>query len=120
MNRRFATKDGEQRDETCFVDVTMWGRRAEVISEYFTKGRPIFVEGRLKFDTWETSDGQKRSKLRVAGERMQMLGGRSSGPSGGRPQTSQQESPYSEADPGPAGHEAAGPGGPPAEDDIPF
>jgi single-strand DNA-binding protein len=47
VNRRFTTKDGEQRDETCFVDVTMWGRRAEVISEYFKKGSPIFIEGRL-------------------------------------------------------------------------
>jgi single-strand DNA-binding protein len=55
------------------VDVTLWGRQAEVAKEYLTKGSPVLIEGRLKLDTWET-DGQKRSKLRVIGERMQMLG----------------------------------------------
>ena len=123
VNDRRKNSEGQWVEETTFVDVTLWARQAEVASEYLTKGAPILIEGRLKFDTWETSDGQKRSKLRVVGERMQMLGSRSSGGSGGgsggRPQPSQQESPYSEADPGPAGHDA-GPEGPPAEDDIPF
>jgi len=75
VSRRFTTKDGEQRDETCYVDVTMWGRRAEVISEYFTKGSPIFIEGRLQLDTWETAEG-RRSKLRVVAEDFQFIGGR--------------------------------------------
>jgi single-strand DNA-binding protein len=58
-----------------FVDITFWGRQAEVCKEYLSKGSQILVEGRLKLDTWET-EGQKRSKLRVTGEKMQMLGGK--------------------------------------------
>jgi single-strand DNA-binding protein len=83
-NRSYTTRDGEQREEPCFVDITMWGRRGEVISEYLSKGSPIFVEGRLQFDTWETSDG-KRSKLSVVAENFEFLGsgGRGAGPSGG-------------------------------------
>jgi single-strand DNA-binding protein len=60
-------------DETTFVDVTLWGRTAEVANEYLRKGAATLIEGRLKLDTWE-KDGQKRSKLRVIGEKMQMLG----------------------------------------------
>jgi single-strand DNA-binding protein len=62
-------------DETTFVDVTLWGRTAEIANEYLKKGAPVLIEGRLKLDTWE-KDGQKRSKLRVVGEKMQMLGGK--------------------------------------------
>ena len=61
-------------EETTFVDVTLWARTAEVASEYLSKGSPVLIEGRLKLETWE-KDGQKRSKLKVIGERMQMLGG---------------------------------------------
>jgi single-strand DNA-binding protein len=75
VNRRYTTREGEQRDETCFVDVTMWGKRGVVISEYFTKGRPIFVEGRLKYDSWESADG-RRSKLTVVAENFEFVGGR--------------------------------------------
>jgi len=83
VNDRRKNSNGEWVDEVTFVDVTLWGRTAEVASEYLSKGAPILVEGRLKLDTWET-DGQKRSKLRVICERMQMLGGASGG-GGGRP-----------------------------------
>lgn len=69
-------------DETTFVDVTLWGRTAEIANEYLSKGSPILIEGRLKLDRWE-KDGQKHSKLRVVGERMQMLGGRDGGGNGG-------------------------------------
>ena len=62
-------------DEATFVDVTLWGRTAEVANEYLSKGSSILIEGRLKLDTWE-KDGQKRSKLRVVADRMQMVGGR--------------------------------------------
>jgi single-strand DNA-binding protein len=82
VNDRRKSASGEWVDETTFVDVTLWGRTAEVASEYLSKGSPILVEGRLKLDTWET-DGQKRSKLRVVCDRMQMLGG--GGQGGGRP-----------------------------------
>lgn len=78
VNDRRKNGNGEWVDEVTFVDVTLWGRTAEVASEYLTKGAPILVEGRLKLDTWET-DGQKRSKLRVVCERMQMLGGNAGG-----------------------------------------
>jgi len=67
-------KGDEWIDETTFVDVTLWGRTAEVANEYLSKGSPVLIEGRLKLDTWE-KDGQKRSKLRVVAEKMQMIGG---------------------------------------------
>ncbi|PQO35458.1 single-stranded DNA-binding protein [Blastopirellula marina] len=85
VNDRRKTASGEWVDETTFVDVTLWGRTAEIASEYLSKGSPVLVEGRLKLDSWET-DGQKRSKLRVVGEKMQMLSARGQGqggPSGG-------------------------------------
>ncbi len=81
VNDRRKNASGEWVEETTFVDVTLWARTAEVASEYLSKGSPVLIEGRLKLDTWE-KDGQKRSKLRVVGERMQMLGGRGGGGSG--------------------------------------
>jgi single-strand DNA-binding protein len=76
-------KRGDQWvDETTFVDITMWGRTAEVANEYLSKGAPVLIEGRLKLDSWE-KDGQKRSKLRVVCEKMQMLGSRDGGGGGG-------------------------------------
>jgi single-strand DNA-binding protein len=83
VNDRRKTANGEWVEEATFVDVTLWGRTAEVASEYLSKGSPILVEGRLKLDRWET-DGQKRSKLRVVGEKMQMLGAASGSGGGGR------------------------------------
>jgi single-strand DNA-binding protein len=68
-------RNEEWVDEVTYVDVTMWGRTAEVAGEYLHKGSPILIEGRLKLDSWE-KDGEKRSKLRVVGEKMQMLGRR--------------------------------------------
>ena len=80
VNDRRKNQAGEWVEEPTFVDVTLWGRTAEVAGEYLTKGSPMLVEGRLKLDTWE-SDGQKRSKLKVVAERMQMLGTRKTGSS---------------------------------------
>jgi single-strand DNA-binding protein len=72
-------KKGDQWvDETTFVDITLWGRTAEVANEYLSKGSNILIEGRLKLDTWE-KDGQKRSKLRIVADKMQMLGSRGEG-----------------------------------------
>jgi single-strand DNA-binding protein len=79
VNDRRKNASGEWVDETTFVDVTLWGRTAELAGEYLGKGSPLLVEGRLKLDTWET-DGQKRSKLRVVCDRMQFVGGREGGP----------------------------------------
>ena len=81
INRVRTNDQGQRQEDTTFVDVTLWGRTAEVASQFLSKGSPVLIEGRLKFDTWE-KDGQKRSKLSVVGERMQMLGGRSGDKSG--------------------------------------
>src|SRR5437867_9199132 len=80
VNRAYTTDSGEKREEVLFVDVTLWGRTAEVASEYLRKGRPVFVEGRLQMDTWDDKQtGQKRTRLRVVGESMQLLGTRPPG-----------------------------------------
>ena len=82
VNDRRKTASGEWVEETTFVDVTLWGRTAEIAGEYVTKGSPLLIEGRLKLDTWE-KDGKKNSKLRVVCVRMQLLGSRSGdGPKG--------------------------------------
>src|SRR5947207_14629125 len=78
VNDRRKNQQGEWIEEVTFVDVTLWGRTAEVAAEYLSKGSPLFIEGRLKLDRWE-KDGQKHSKMRVVGERMQMLGGKGGG-----------------------------------------
>lgn len=84
VNRFYTTDTGEKREETTFVDVTLWGRQAEVAGQYLAKGRSVFIEGRLQLDTWDDREtGQKRSKLRVIGEGMQFLGGRDGGEGGG-------------------------------------
>ena len=118
VNDRRKNANGEWVEETTFVDVTLWGRTAEVASEYLSKGSPVLIEGRLKFDTWETNDGQKRSKLRVVGERMQMLGTRGGGGGGGSRPAGQQDSQYSQPEPPPEAQ--YGQPEPPADDDIPF
>jgi single-strand DNA-binding protein len=81
INEKYKDGDGNSVEETVFVDVTLWGRQAEVAAEYLGKGSPVLIEGRLKLDQWETDDGQKRQKLKVTADRMQMLGGK--GDSGG-------------------------------------
>ncbi|MFI4850688.1 MAG: single-stranded DNA-binding protein [Gimesia chilikensis] len=85
VNRSWFDKNSNSRkEETTFVDVTLWGRTAEVASEYLTKGRSVLIEGRLQLDQWDDKEsGQKRSKLKVVGENMTMLGGRGDGPGGG-------------------------------------
>ena len=84
INRQYTLDSGEKREEVTFVDVVLWARLAEIAGEYLKKGRPIFIEGRLQLDTWDDKQsGQKRSKLRVIGETMQLLGGRPPGTGGG-------------------------------------
>ena len=135
VNDRRKDQSGNWIEEATFVDITLWGRTAEVASEYLMKGSMVLIEGRLKYDQWE-KDGQKRSKLRVVGEKMQMMpkdgkggGQRGSGGGGG----------YSRGDDGPAFDESEYGGGesmsapaarggsrgapqasPPPSDDIPF
>jgi len=84
VNRNYTTESGEKREEVTFIDVTLWGRTAEIVGEYCKKGRPLFVEGRLQLDQWDDKQtGQKRSKLKVVGDNIQLLGGREGGSGGG-------------------------------------
>jgi single-strand DNA-binding protein len=87
VNRRFRTQSGEDRDETTFIDCEAWGRQAEVMAQYLSKGRPVFIEGRLKLDTWQDkNDGSNRSKMRVVVESFQFIdsgGGQGGGGGGG-------------------------------------
>lgn len=77
MNRKFKSPDGEDRDEVCFVDCAAFGRQAEVIQKYCKKGKLLYVEGRLRYDSWDDKNGHgKRSKLSVVVENFQFLGGR--------------------------------------------
>ena len=75
INDRRKSASGEWVEETTFVDITLWGRTAEIAGEYVTKGAPLLIEGRLKLDMWE-KDGKKNSKLRVVGDRMHLIGSR--------------------------------------------
>ncbi len=106
-------KNDQWVDETTFVDVTLWGRTAEVASEYTGKGSSILIEGRLKLDTWE-KDGKKNYKLRVVGEKLQMLGARRGGGTGGSPGVNQDNNQYSDVG------EFQESDSPPPSDNIPF
>lgn len=83
VNRRFRTSDGENREETTFVDCEAWGRTAETMAKYLSKGRPVFIEGRLKLDSWQDKEGNNRSKLRVVVETFQFIDSRGGGGGGG-------------------------------------
>jgi len=104
-NRRWTGQDGTERNETCFVDCRMFGRRAEVVNKYFKKGGLIFLEGRLTFDSWQAQDGSKRSKLRVTVENFEFVG-------------SGQRANQQDGQSGPEAPEA--PEGPGGDDEIPF
>jgi single-strand DNA-binding protein len=135
-DRRKDQQSGQWVEDTTFVDITLWGRNAEVAGEYLSKGSPVLIEGRLKYDQWE-KDGQKRSKLRVVGEKLQLLptgqgkGGPRGGGGGGMRSGGDDGPPFDESEygggepmsaPAPASRgparQSAPP--PPAGDDIPF
>lgn len=131
INRYYTPDGGERREETTFVDVTLWGKQAELAGQYLKKGRPVYIEGRLQLDSWEDKQsGQKRSKLRVVGESMQFLGGgeggggarRGGGDSddgGGFEERRPQRPPSSNAPSRPPSRGASAPSEP-EDDDIPF
>jgi len=116
VGRRYFNKSSQQTvEETAFVDCEAWGKQAETLSQYMRKGRPLFVEGRLKFESWESREGQKRSKLVVVVENFQFMdsnggGGEGGGGGGGggyaRNRNAQDGAPVS----GPAGAEGDGAG----------
>jgi single-strand DNA-binding protein len=129
MNRKWKTPQGEDRDEVCFVDCSAFGKQAEVINQYCTKGKPLFIEGRLKYDQWEDKQGGgKRSKMTVVVENFQFLGGPGGG-AGGPEDAEGGERPPSRAPsrpPAPSGGNRPAPQPPYGEeqkfqdDDIPF
>lgn len=123
VNRVYTPEGGEKREETTFVDVTLWGRQAEIAGEYCKKGRSIYIEGRLQLDSWEDkATGQKRSKLRVVGENFQLLGPRPGGGGGGGGEEYSERPPRREQSSGggfSSGRSQA-PQPPIEEDDIPF
>jgi single-strand DNA-binding protein len=117
INRVYTTDGGEKREDTTFVDVTLWGRTAEIVNQYCKKGSPLFIEGRLQLDSWEDKQtGQKRSKLRVVGEGIQLLGSRPSQSSSSPDDEPPAQRPAKSRDAAPerADSEQAG------DDDIPF
>lgn len=79
VNRRYKGNDGEQKEEVTFIDCEAWGKTAEVMNEHLSKGRPVFIEGRLKLDQWQDKDGGNRSKLKVVVENFQFIGAREDG-----------------------------------------
>lgn len=89
MNRKFKGGNGELREEVCFVDCAAFGKTGEIINQYCHKGNAIFIDGRLKFDSWDDKNGGKRSKLSVIVDNVQFLGGK---PDGEKQQTSPQRS----------------------------
>lgn len=121
VNRYYTSSTGEKKEEVTFVDCEAWGRTAELINQYFSKGRPIFIEGRLKLDQWEDQQGQKRSRHKVVIESFQFVDskGGGGGESGGdRPEGRSTAAARPARSAGAAG--AAGPHQPIDEEDIPF
>jgi single-strand DNA-binding protein len=119
VNRVYTTDSGEKREEVTYVDVVLWARLAEIAGEYLKKGRPVFIEGRLQMDTWDDKQtGQNRTKMRVVGETMQLLGGRPAGAAGAPAEAGEEDRQA-------RGKSSAPPPKPPAsaevdEDEIPF
>ncbi len=139
-NRVRMGDDGQKIEEVTYIDVTMWGKQAELVNQYLAKGSPIFIDGRLQTDSWTDKEtGKQRSRLKVVGESMQFIGGPSGGGGGGNSNGGQQQRPPQQQQPQPQGGSPAQPqqqqapsqpqGGSPASnmpdfvdegDDIPF
>ena len=75
MNKTWTGKDGQKKEEVCFVDCVIFGKRGEAVNKYFKKGEPIMIEGRLSFESWAAQDGSKRSKLKVVADSFEFVGG---------------------------------------------
>lgn len=108
INRKFKTNDGQMKEEVTFVDIEAWGRTAELVGQYLTKGRACYIEGRLRLDSWEDKkDGSKRSKIKVVADNVQFLDSNRGGERGaaGTPEgdvEASSEAPAAEGRPGPA------------------
>src|ERR1700676_4302695 len=120
VNRIYSGEDGEKKEETTFVDVTLWARQAEIAGQYLKKGRPVFIEGRLQLDTWDDKQtGQKRSRLRVVAENLQLLGSRQDSEGSSSSSSYPRRTP-SASTPPPARPEPRDPDLDAEPDDIPF
>jgi single-strand DNA-binding protein len=122
INRIWNNEQGQKQEETIFVDVTLWGRQAELAQQYLTKGRGAYVEGRLQMDTWDDKEtGKKRSRLKVVGDTLQFLPDGRGGAGGGAPSQggSQSHAPQQRSGP-PQGASPASNTEFQEEDDIPF
>jgi single-strand DNA-binding protein len=132
VNDSYKAQDGTIKETVTFINVEVWGRQAETCKQYLSKGRPVFIEGQLKLDQWETPQGEKKSQLRVRAERVQFLGGGQGGGTGA-PSGGSGRAPFSGGGGAPGGEQAARPARPaaapragddapplPDDDDIPF
>ena len=93
INRKWQDAQGQQKEEVTFVECSMFGKRAEVLAKYVKKGQPIYVEGRLKLESWEAQDGSKRSKLKVIIENFEFLGSKPEGQQQAPERTAQAQRP---------------------------
>lgn len=117
VNRSYKTNEGELREEVTFVDCEAWGKTGETLSKYLRKGRPVFIEGRLKLDQWDDREGQKRSKMKVVVEDFRFIDAKDSGPGGGGGGGSSEGAPARSS---PAGKPAGASYEPMGDEDIPF
>ena len=121
INDSYKAQDGTIKETVTYVDIEVWGRQAETCKQYLTKGRPIFVEGQLRLDQWETPQGEKKSRLKVRADRVQFLGSPSGGGNrGGGEQRSSTASETSRPAARPASTVSVDAPPPPTDDDIPF
>jgi single-strand DNA-binding protein len=123
INRVWYNEQKQKQEETTFVDITLWARQAEIAQQYLTKGSPVYIEGRLSLDTWDDkATGQKRSRLKVVGDGLQLLGSKNHSAAGAPPTQGgppASNSPAQRSGP-PQGASAAPPEEFQEEDDIPF
>ena len=116
-SHKYRGADGQDREDTCFIDCRMYGKRAETIQKYFSKGKPIMVEGRLTLDRWDAPDGSKRSKHRIFIENFTFVGSGNSGGGGGGYNNAPRQSSMDQMGSFDQGYDVPQP---PADDDIPF
>ena len=122
LNRSYKDSEGNRKEEVTFVDVECFGPRAEAVGRFFTKGRAIFVEGRLKLDQWESKEGEKRSALRVVLDNFEFVDSKQDSPTSGKPMVSGETAPSPDKDSGsePKNPPSAPDVDPDLDEDVPF